>query len=408
MCDNAELKPRSCGARACSEPKLASLPPCLVVSRLKFGRLILFPTHRFILALPPPYLYFSRGNTLYFVMDLMQEDLYSWPAATGLAFAPPFSPSSAPTSLDQQNSNMATASNMPRMPFQHPAFADPRFFHPSFFQGGWSNPYGGGPYVRSPTAYQSQNNGYGYFGHPSQSTALVLRDRTNADGEDEETSTPGASTSTALVKRSPLVRDTPAEYPCPPLDDPDNPPVPIHPYLYQDSCTVNWDVRTNLRHNARRADGERLSSIALKANAINAAGLNHNSMRLVIADERFPWTITVSRASGITVGDVFMEIGLGLNAEITDPEKVIAGEERTAQAEVERAANEGTGAVKTREAGDAMRRVDWLGTRTVFKGLVHSSAKEYEYLVRRRVHSHARPNTWVLVLGEREGVSLDE
>jgi len=165
---------------------------------------------------------------------------------------------------------------------------------------------------------------------------------------------------------------------------------------------VVWDVRTNLHHSARRADGERLSSVALKANAINAAGLNHNTMRIVCSDDAFPWTIVITRDIGISVGDVLMEIGGVLDKEVMDSERFIATPDKVERAENARAANEGTGAVKTREKGDPMRRVDWLGRKTRFRGLVHSSAKEFEALVNRRVHTQNKPNTWVLILEDRD------
>ncbi len=209
--------------------------------------------------------------------------------------------------------------------------------------------------------------------------------------------------STALVKYTPIRRDTPAEYPCPPLDDVDNPPVPIHPYLYNLDCPISWDVRMNLRNNARRiASDERLSTIALKANAISAAGMNHNLMKIMISDELFPWTITIKREAGLKVGDILMDIGVSLNIEVTDSERWIADPERVQRAEASREANQGTGAVRIRPAKDVMRRVDWLGNKTKFAGLVHSSAKEYQSLVRRRVHSQDRSNAWVMIVEERD------
>lgn len=236
----------------------------------------------------------------------------------------------------------------------------------------------------------------------------------------------GPSTSRSLIvlpKATP--KDTPASYPMPPCEDPgecampvhacltsflltmllyvqDNPPSAIHPYLYNEGCPVVWDVRTNLMHSARRTGGERLSSVALKAPAINAGGLNHTTMRIVCGEENFPWTITIIKEGGVSVSHVLMEIGAMLDKEITDPELWIAREERVAEAEAFRVENEGTGAVRTREKGDVLRRVDWLGKKTRFRGLRHSSAKDFETLVRRRVHAENRAHTWVMILEDRD------
>lgn len=187
----------------------------------------------------------------------------------------------------------------------------------------------------------------------------------------------------------------------------DNLPVPIHPYLYHPDSPVVWDVRTNLMHSARRTDGELLSSVALKANAVNAGGLNHTKMRIICSDEAFPWTVVITRDSGISVGDVLMEIGSMLDTEVTESERLIATGDKVIRADIARKANEGTGAVKTREKGDAMRRVDWLASKTRFRGCVHSSAQEHQALVRRRVHAHDKATTWVMILEDREPPSAE-
>jgi len=166
-----------------------------------------------------------------------------------------------------------------------------------------------------------------------------------------------------------------------------------------------WDIRTSLMHCARRNGGERLSSIALKAKAVNAGGLSHTRMRILCSDDNFPWTVTITRDKGISVGDVLMEIAGMLDKEVTEAEQFIASMDKRVRAEMSRAANEGTGAIKTREKGDPMRRVDWLGTKTKFRALVHSSAKEHEALVRKRVHAHDKANTWVMIMEDREQTS---
>jgi len=161
-------------------------------------------------------------------------------------------------------------------------------------------------------------------------------------------------------------------------------------------------------HCARRSTGERLSSVALKANAINAGGLNHTKMKILCSDDAFPWTVTITRDKGISVGDVLTDIASMLDKEVTEAEQFIASIDKRIRAERSRVANEGTGAIKTREKGDPMRRVDWLGPKTKFRALVHSSAKEYEPLVRRRVHAHDKPNTWVMILEDREQADTPE
>lgn len=296
---------------------------------------------------------------------------------------------------------MATTSGMPRSPLSgHPGFYYP-FFPPYAAAAGWS-----GNYVHQPSLYRSPYDAFFSGAPPPNSTELVVRGLLPApEGDGGES--PEASTCTALVRRlPPTQRDTPAEYPCPPTEDPDNPPVPIHPYLYEGSAAIVWDVRTNFRNNARRAadPSQPLSSLALKANAINAGGMNHKEMRILVGLEGgFPWTINVKRESGITVADVLTEVAAQLDKEIADSEKWIAKPERVAEAEAARKTNEGSlGAMKIRPEGDAMRRVDWLGKRTRFRGLAHSSHKDHEMLIRRRVHGHEKSNTWILILDERE------
>lgn len=102
-----------------------------------------------------------------------------------------------------------------------------------------------------------------------------------------------------------------------------------------------------------------------------------------------------------------MEIGSMLDMEVTDSERFIATGEKLMRAEIARQANEGTGAVKAREKGDAMRRVDWLAGKTRFRGCVHSSAQEFQTLVRRKVHAHDKAITWVMILEEREPSSTE-
>ncbi|KAG8902780.1 K(+)/H(+) antiporter [Tulasnella sp. 403] len=323
----------------------------------------------------------TRGNTLFSLMS-QPNPINPLPTLQGLYF----SPSSYPH--EQKKMAATTSSADPRNALHMPMPAYPPYFFPfpSFFPG----PQGWG-YMGPPSDYQIPFDPY-KLPPPSTSMELVLRDKSNEALSPEDTSR-------ALVKYTPVQRDTPATYPRPPEDDPENPPMALHPYLYQESCPVVWDVRTNLRHCARRKDGERLSTIALKANAF---GETVKTIRILCAEGDFAWSVHVHREKGISVGDVFMEIGSALDGEVTDPERFIAAPERVEKAEAARAANEGTGAVKIRGAGDVLRRVDFLGSKTRFLGLVHSSAKEHEMVVRRKVHAHDKPNTWIMVLGERE------
>lgn len=200
--------------------------------------------------------------------------------------------STLPSSFLNYLSAMAAATRQQQMPGFPPQGGFPSPYHyypfpPPFYapqQAGWPSPRGG-QYVSNPSLYQNNFSGYITQGPAlSSSTELVLR----GAGPPPESPTP--STSRSLIRIKPTRRDTPAEYPIPPLDDPENPPVPIHPYLYNVDCPVQWDMRTNLRHNAKRSSGEMLSSIALKANAINAAGANHNTMKILFADENYPWS----------------------------------------------------------------------------------------------------------------------
>ncbi|KAG9040161.1 hypothetical protein FRB95_000090 [Tulasnella sp. JGI-2019a] len=259
-------------------------------------------------------------------------------------------------------------------------FPNPFYFpiHPSYF----------------PAAFYGQ---FGAYGPP-----LPLGEDGREQGQQPLAIEAGPSTSRALITLPKATqRDTPTSYPMPPCEDPDNPPSAIHPYLYNEDCPVVWDVRTNLMHSARRTSGERLSMVALKAQAINAGGLNVTTMRIVCADDNFPWMLVINKENGISVSDVLMEIAVMLDKEITEPEQWIARADKVERAEAARLENEGTGAIKTREKGDILRRVDWLGNKTRFRGLQHSSAKDYELLIQRRVHSADKPNTWVLLLEDR-------
>ncbi|KAG8991578.1 UDP-glucuronic acid decarboxylase 1 [Tulasnella sp. 427] len=292
---------------------------------------------------------------------------------------------------------MATTTNPPRTPMA----GQSGYYYPFFPQyavaPGWGN------YVAQPSLYRSPYDAFFSGAPPPNSTQMVIRGALPPP-EGFEGEAPEASTSTALVrvKVPPTQRDTPSAYPCPPTEDPDNPPVPIHPYLYEGSAAIVWDVRTSFRNNARRAadKSQPLSSIALKAQAINAGGLNHTSMRILVAAGGYPWIINVKRENGISVADVLTEIAAQMDKEMTDSEKWIAKPDRVAEAEAARKANEGTGAVKIRPEGDGMRRVDWLGKNTRFRGLAHSSHPDYEQLIRKRCHDHEKSNTWILVLDE--------
>ncbi|KAG8936027.1 hypothetical protein FRC02_004939 [Tulasnella sp. 418] len=169
---------------------------------------------------------------------------------------------------------------------------------------------------------------------------------------------------------------------------------------------VVYDVRFHVRNTLRSASGNRLGSRELSWPAASPAA---NRMLIVCPD--LPWSIEIKAGSrnpqGVTVGEVMTGIAEALDKDLLYSEKFICKADKRKEVEESQKRNTeaGCGVAGRRKEDDETKRVDWLGSRTMFRGITRPHTEEHHALVKQRVHERDLGQVWILELGEPESSS---
>jgi len=124
-----------------------------------------------------------------------------------------------------------------------------------------------------------------------------------------------------------------------------------------------------------------------------------NKLRLVSRD--IPWRITASNAKGVTVRDILDAIHNELHTPLTEGEWWIAQEEerdRALAAYQDNCSDEVPEGMK-RKLEEGVKRVDWLGKKTMLMSISRTPADE-SFIKARIPDKKAQTETWVVELGE--------
>ncbi|KAK7447465.1 hypothetical protein VKT23_014175 [Stygiomarasmius scandens] len=157
----------------------------------------------------------------------------------------------------------------------------------------------------------------------------------------------------------------------------------LSPCLAANSCSIHPDFRIKPRTYIPPATFNAFSYFP-------AMGYHVTHMRLIC--KSFPWKIDIVSRSSITVGAIWNEIYVALQEHLCDSEWAIAG--RNKRKTIEKAAEKR----RMFDGDKALKRIDWLGENTVFKGLEKNEGLEKSRLLPRAT---AVPETWVIKLGSR-------
>nr|GAT56000.1 predicted protein [Mycena chlorophos] len=130
----------------------------------------------------------------------------------------------------------------------------------------------------------------------------------------------------------------------------------LNPVLASDTTQVRYDVR-------RKAKSDIPGHIYAPNRGLFATSSSASHIRLI--SKAFPWSVEVKSGVPITVEGIWDAIHTALQQHIADSEWGIIISDKKLREAIEKAA-------KKRSETDAdplLKRVDWLGTQTVFKGL---------------------------------------
>ncbi|KAF7357694.1 C2H2-type domain-containing protein [Mycena venus] len=157
----------------------------------------------------------------------------------------------------------------------------------------------------------------------------------------------------------------------------------LNPILASDSTQVRYDVRKKARNEI--APATYVPNRGLFATASSAA-----HVRLI--SKAFPWSIDVMSNTPVTVEAVWDALYAALQQHIADSEwGMIIGDKKLRES-IEKAAKK-----RSESDGDPrLKRIDWLGSNTIFKGL--DKMEEFTDL-RLLPESEECNETWVVKLG---------
>jgi len=122
-------------------------------------------------------------------------------------------------------------------------------------------------------------------------------------------------------------------------------------------------------------------------------------VRLVCRD--IPWRINVTNAKGVTLRDIIEAIHTEMDTPLTEGEWWIAQDEEREQVlktYQENCSDEVPEGMK-RKLEDGVKRVDWLGKKTMLMSISRSPLDE-EFIKARIPDKKAQAETWVIELGE--------
>ncbi|EGO00212.1 hypothetical protein SERLA73DRAFT_180675 [Serpula lacrymans var. lacrymans S7.3] len=160
----------------------------------------------------------------------------------------------------------------------------------------------------------------------------------------------------------------------------------LHPALASDLTLVRYDIR--------KPTNEGILSNTY-SDVYHAPALIKPSSAFRIISKAFPWTIDIKTPANsiVTCGMVWDAIYSALQEPIADSEWGLAIVEKSRKEAIEKAA-------KLREEKDKdkrMKRIDWLGDTTLFKGL----EKDEEFQKMRLLPgTKACPETWIVRFGK--------
>lgn len=151
------------------------------------------------------------------------------------------------------------------------------------------------------------------------------------------------------------------------------------------SGAIRWDVRDSPTHLRQLYKGAR------RGEGLTAPALSNRSRYLCLVSHDFPWTIAISTTNGqpLTVIDVLEALYESLHKEVRRSEWALAIDvQRYLMMKANKNRRKSTVAM-------GIRRVDWLGSRCIFKGL-----EKDEELTRKRLMPGDQPSdVWVVRFG---------
>jgi len=151
------------------------------------------------------------------------------------------------------------------------------------------------------------------------------------------------------------------------------------------SLGIKWDVRDSPAHIRARSNPR-------QTNGLTSPALSSQSRYLCIISYDFPWTLAITTQDNrpLTVMDVLEALHQSLHKEVRRAEWALAPDvQRYMMLKANKARRKSTIAM-------GIRRVDWLGSRCMFKGLERD-----DELVSRRLMpgDQLNPEVWVARFG---------
>ncbi|KAJ7451742.1 hypothetical protein B0H11DRAFT_875032 [Mycena galericulata] len=157
----------------------------------------------------------------------------------------------------------------------------------------------------------------------------------------------------------------------------------LNPILASDTTQVKYDVRKKARHEIPPAT-------FLPNRHLFATANSSSHVRLI--SKSFPWSIDVVSNTPVTCEAIWDALHAALQQHLADSEWGIVIGDKKLRDTIEKAA-------KKRVESDAdsrLKRIDWLGGQTIFKGL--DKIEEFQEL-RLLPGAEDCPETWVVKLG---------
>ncbi|KAH7906166.1 hypothetical protein BJ138DRAFT_1094455 [Hygrophoropsis aurantiaca] len=164
----------------------------------------------------------------------------------------------------------------------------------------------------------------------------------------------------------------------------------LNPALAADMTHVRYDLRK------APASGMLFSTYQQVA---QTPALDRPTLELRVVSKAFPWTIDIKVAAPAVVmcGAVWDAMYKMLQEPIADSEWGLAIHDKTHREAIEKAAKARQDAAKGADGEKKLKRIDWLGEATVFKGL----ERDEEFEKRRLLPGTAAvAETWVVKFGK--------
>jgi len=143
------------------------------------------------------------------------------------------------------------------------------------------------------------------------------------------------------------------------------------------------------------------SAIPIPEDIVDHVATNPPMPKLRLVCHDIPWRITVANAKGVTIRDIIEAIYTEMNQPLTEGEWWIAGEaERDVAFEAyQKNCSDDVQEAMKRKLDDGVKRVDWLGKKTMIMAISRTDQDE-DFIKTRVPDKKARAETWVLDLGD--------